>query len=659
MFDNFGMEINNLLKEAEKERSRLHHPYVGSEHLFLAMLNHHNIINLFSKYNLNYDLFKKELITLVGIPKKDFEYNLYTPLLKRIITNALEIAKRENKGMMTINHLLISLIEEGEGVAIRILTYLKIDLDEIYTFLKKDSFKENDDKLMWGKVLNDEVSLKEVVVNREKEITFIIETLLRKKKNNPLLIGEAGVGKTAIVEELARRIKMGKVPSPLINKKIISLEMSSLVAGTKYRGEFEEKITNIIKEVEKRDDLILFIDEIHSMVSAGGAEGAISAGDILKPYLARSSLKCIGSTTIKEYEKYIVPDKALARRFEIININEPNEKETIAILNKIKKEYENHHQIIISTNIIKLIVSLSMMYFPDKRNPDKAIDLMDTACSIAKLNNKECLLNKKYQEELYALHLNKDEAINNNDFVKANHILEKELLLKETINHHEPLYLRKKDVLKVIINKTNMPTYKNVEKEAKDLNKYLKKEISNYDNLIDEITKLILFKFHNLNEKINIYLGGNDLENKTKLIKLISNYLNNYHFINIDLKDYQSDSSLSKLIGMPMDYLLDNNDYLFKQIKYYPFSLILFDNIEYASFNILNYLKQINEKGFIKDSKGDNIYFNRCLIFYTSNKDSKIIGFNPLNKVNNLDNEDYLKGSYIFNLNEKISDIIT
>lgn len=312
MFNNFGINISNLFKVAEKERYELKHPYVGTEHLLLAILKCDEELKSFlSKYNLTYDNFKKELILVVGTSSKSTTINLYTPMLKRVINTAISNSKEKCNGIVSSKELLLAIIEEGEGIAIRLLLGMGIDTDIIYSKLN-DNIKSNKKLEIFevGVLLNSNINMNEQVIGRDKEIDSIIETLLRKKKNNPLLIGDAGVGKTAIIEEFVRRIEKKEVPEDLFDKKVVSLEMGALVSGTKYRGEFEEKLTKIIKELENNPDIILFIDEIHSMVNAGGAEGAINASDIFKPALARGNVKCIGATTTEEYQRYFQKDKA-------------------------------------------------------------------------------------------------------------------------------------------------------------------------------------------------------------------------------------------------------------------------------------------------------------------------------------------------------------
>ena len=319
MFGNFKEDARKVLVTAKKEMYELRHPYIGSEHLLLAIIKENqNIAKKLKEYNLTYDKFKKEIIDVVGIGNIESKWFLYTPLLKRIMENAIIDSKENNNGEVTTEHLFSSLLEEGEGVAIRVLIGMDIDIDSLYrefTYkLANTTYKKKNKKLLLEemgvdltkKALNNEL---DPVIGREKEIKRVLEILLRRTKNNPILIGEAGVGKTAIVEELSRMIANDEVPHVLKGKRIISLDMATTVAGTKYRGEFEERVRKILKEIEENDDIILFIDEIHTLVGAGGAEGAIDASNIFKPALARNKLRCIGATTINEYKKYIRMDK--------------------------------------------------------------------------------------------------------------------------------------------------------------------------------------------------------------------------------------------------------------------------------------------------------------------------------------------------------------
>ena len=397
MYSSFTEEAREILIGAKKEMLELKHPYVGSEHLLLSILkNSSDMSDKLKKHKITYDNFKKEIIKIIGKGTKTSACFLYTPLLKRVMENAVYSAKENNDGEVTISHLFCSLLEEGEGVAIRLLINLNIDLDELY----KDFSLKNIRKIKNKNLLLNEIGIDLVkkskdldsAIGREDEINRIIEILSRRKKNNPILIGPAGVGKTAIVEELAKRISSGSVPNNLKDKKIISLDMSTMVSGTKYRGEFEERVNKIIKEVEENDEIILFIDEIHTLVGAGGAEGAIDASNIFKPALARNKIRCIGATTTYEYKKYIKEDKALDRRFQKVEINEPNNEMLKNILLNIKDTYSKYHKTIISKDIIEYIIKQSRKYIKNRFEPDASIDILDEVCAYSSLKEKRSIL---------------------------------------------------------------------------------------------------------------------------------------------------------------------------------------------------------------------------------------------------------------------------
>ena len=389
MQENFSEEARKILKNAKLEMQKLKHPFVGSEHLILSILSFKNLnVTLkLKEYHVTYDNFKKELINTIGIGSSLNHYFIYTPMLKRILENAIINTKEDMVKEVNPGCMFFAILEEGEGVGIRILNNLGVNIDELY----EEFLEKNDEEPKRGKnkkrlsVYEYGVDLVELakfgkldpVIGREEETERLIEILLRKNKNNPLLLGDAGVGKTAIVENLALKIVNHDVPNELLNKKILSISMSNLVAGTKYRGEFEEKIEKIIHEIESNSNLIIFIDEMHSIVGAGGAEGAIDAANILKPALARGKFKLIGATTTHEYKDTIEKDKALNRRFQTILIEEPTLDETSYILKKIKGVYENFHSVIIPDEIIDSIVKLSNKYILTRKNPDKSIDILD------------------------------------------------------------------------------------------------------------------------------------------------------------------------------------------------------------------------------------------------------------------------------------------
>jgi len=388
MFGKFSEEAQRVLVDAQKEMSELKHPYIGSEHLLLAILkNNQDLVNKFKKYKITYKSFKEELINLVGIGDNTPDLLLYSTTLKTILENVI-IESRETGDEISVNELLLSLLNEGEGKAIRILLSLGVDINKLYSDIsEKRKIKQKKSKKLIVEELGVDLTKRaknnelDPVIGRDIELNRVIEILSRRTKNNPLLIGEAGVGKTAIAEELARRIVSGNVPMPLKNKRIISVDMACTVAGTKYRGEFEERIKKMVKELEDNDDVIIFIDEIHTLVGAGGAEGAIDASNILKPALARGKLKLIGATTISEYKKFIEKDNALDRRFQKVFVEEPDKSNLKNILMNLKSIYEAYHGVKIEEKLIDKIIELSDRYIYDRCEPDKSIDILDEVCT--------------------------------------------------------------------------------------------------------------------------------------------------------------------------------------------------------------------------------------------------------------------------------------
>ena len=628
MFDKYSFTISKIFKYAEEEMKVLHHPYVGSEHLLLSLLkNSKDVKEIASKYNLTYDNFKKELLLVVGSSSKESAYILYTPLLKRVINLAMEDAK-ERKEELNSKHLFLALLEEGEGIAIRLLYGMNINLDSMYDELNEREHKTNQklEILNIGKDLSDVINPDDILVGRDKELNLIIETLIRKNKNNPLLVGDAGVGKTAIVEELVRRINLKEVPKSLQNKRIIMLEMGSLVAGTKYRGEFEEKLTKVIKELESNPNIILFIDEIHTMVNAGGAEGAINASDILKPYLARGKVKIIGATTTHEYNKFILKDKALNRRFELIKICEPSILETEEILNKIKPSFEKHYNIKITSKNISDIVHLTNRYISDRRNPDKSIDILDSVCAMKEVSNKTSNIIDSYKykkEEIIKL---KEEMVKKNDFVRALEYHNEEVKIDKILNKKmkQTIKITEQDILNLISRKCNIPI---INKK----NKY--KELENFllNNLIgqDEAIKKIIKNMINFDEDkpLSLLLTGSTGVGKTETVKLISKFLN-INLLRLDMSEYNQDITINRLVGSSAGYVGYDDGAIFDSIKMEPFTCILVDELEKASPSVMNLFLQILDEGFVTNAKGEKIDFKNTMIFMTSNvKGTKKIGF--------------------------------
>lgn len=554
----FNKSVCRILEIAEQEMLNCHHPYVGTEHLLLALLKNNNISEICLKYNLTYKNFKKELIKVIGMASKESINILYTPLLKIVIENASKKANKEQKELDEF-YLLSSLLNEQDGIALQIVSNMGVDTESLTKEINKPSLIYE-----LGVSLNEKES--DRVYLRDKEINEVMEILLRKNKNNPLLIGHAGVGKTAIAYELAHMIKEGNVPEQLKNKEIILINTSTLIAGTKYRGEFELRVNNLIKEVIRCKNIILFIDEIHTIVKTGASDGSIDAANILKPYLARGDIKIIGATTYEEYNEYIKKDPALVRRFTPVMVNEPSNKDMLTIMDKVKKNYESFYDLKINKNTIKYLIDITDKYLPNLYNPDKCIEVLDTVCSKKLID--------MYKDN------NKNRIISN------------------------------EDIYDVIKNRVNINTLK--EDKINEL----------YDELKEKYNEKIVKNIVNLikDNKFNKYmiLDGLDKNNKIKIIKYISSKFN-INMININCEEYNDDYSLSKLLS---------NDYLYNKLEEYPFSFIVFNNYDEANKVLYNLIKTMINSGYITNSLNKKLYLNNSIIFLLNNKEESNLGFN-------------------------------
>ena len=487
------------------------------------------------------------------------------------------------------------------------------------------------------------------VIGRDDEIRSITRILSRKTKNNPVLIGEAGVGKTALIEELSRRIVLGDVPSKLVGKRIINIDISSLVAGTKYRGEFEEKVNKIIKEIEEQDDIILFIDEIHTLVGAGGAEGAVDAANILKPALARNKLHCIGATTIDEYKKYMESDKALDRRFQTILLSEPNEEQVKEIIYKLYPIYEKFHKVSISKDLIDLVIKLSNKYIKNRMNPDKTIDILDEICAHATLKeNHNMIRYRELTKELKSVMDIKKQHILNNKFTLAIKYKEKENLLMSEINKLEVELSKivnnkvtKKDINDVFKMKFDIPIYElgGTKNNKNKLIKELKDKVIGQDLAIAELVNTYI-NCLNENNCYGLMFSGASGVGKTLLAQSFAKLISN-NYIRLDMSEYSEEHSISKLIGTPAGYVgYGDNKNIFESIRTYPFSVLVLDEIERAHPKIVNLFLQILDNNKIKDASGKDIYFNNVIILMTTNIVSKEgLGFKKEN--NNKELNDY------------------
>ena len=648
MFSKFNEESQKVLIMARKEMLELKHPYVGSEHLLLSILNNNSDVTKFlNKYGLNYKNLRKEIIKVIGMGNSKSSWFLYTPLLKRIIENAI-LDSKENNSEITVDRLFISLLEEGDGVANRILIGMNIDTDLLYEkFIDKFSYKTKNikDKLLiydYSVDLNKKVKDKafDPVIGRDDKIDRVIEILLRKNKNNPLLVGEAGVGKTAIVEELARRIDKGMVPDKLKNKRILSVSMSSIVAGTKYRGEFEERVNRMIKEVENSNNIILFIDEIHTIVGAGAAEGAIDASNILKPYLARGKIKLIGATTNKEYTKYIEKDKALDRRFQKVYIEETSLKETKLILSKLKPIYENYHGIIIDDEILNNIINLSSKYVSIGMQPDKSIDILDEVCTKTLLEDNEVDKKiKKILSELGNINDKKNMAIIDHNFKLASTLKKKENILEKRLNkiNITNINLKRKasidTVYEVIKNRTKIPIKDIIEHNTSRIKKELEKSVVGQDRVIDEVVSIGMSNYKK--KTISMLFVGKSGVGKTFLAQEYAKKLYPKEaFVKIDMSEYSDKAAISRIVGSNPGYVgYEDKDSVIYKIKDNPYSVILLDEIEKAHPSIMKLFLQVFDEGYMTSSSGEKIDFSNCIVFMTSN-----LGCNK-NRFGFIDNE--------------------
>ena len=671
MISNFNEEAQEILTKAKLEMLELKHPYVGTEHLVLAILHSKNeLTERLSNYNLTYQKFKKEILNVIGKGSKKSEFFLYTPLLKKVIENAIMDSKDNNNGIVTINHLFAGLLDVGEGIAIRIFMSMNLDLDHIYDEFAEKIYNTSNKKEhvllieelgvnLTTKANNNEI---DPVIGREKEIKKIEEILCRRTKNNPLLLGEPGVGKTAIIEGLALYISEGKVPPKLQNKQIISLDMASAVAGTKYRGEFEERMKKLIAEIENNDNIILFIDEIHTLIGAGGAEGAIDASNILKPALARGKIKCIGATTTDEYKKHFEKDKALDRRFQIINIEEPSIEETKNILNKLKPLYEEYHHVIISDDIIDKIITLSDKYIYNRFRPDKQIDILDEVCSKVNIKDTENLIN--LESNLKAIRDKKELYIKENNIKKAYEYKIKETEFKKNINlNTSKSFVSINDIATVINNKTNIPIYeilKDNKKTISQIENYLKNTIIGQEEAINKlinITKRIKLGYKD-NKCISLLFNGPSGVGKTKLATTFGDLISKQKVIKLDMSEYSDASSISKFTGSNAGYVgYEDNKYILSKIKDNPNALIILDEIDKAHPKIINLLYQILEDGIISDAKNNFINFKNNIIIMTTNlgKNKNSIVFNTNEKEINQELKDNFNIAFL----NRIDDIIT
>lgn len=681
MFGNFSEEAQRILLKSKTEMLKLNHPYIGTEHFVLSLLNDKN--ELTSKLNsigLTYEKFKNSMLKIIGCGTEKHNLFVYTPLLKKVIENAILDCTENHNEYITTEHLFLSLLDSGEGIAIRIFIKMNLDIDKMYeTIVLKHTNKGNKknkrlviDEL--GIDLNKKAINKELdpVIERKEEINRILEILCRRTKNNPLLIGPPGVGKTAIVEEISRLITTNSVPDILLSKRIISLDMASMVAGTKYRGEFEDRMKKVLKEIEEDENIILFIDEIHTLVGAGGAEGAIDASNILKPSLARGKIRCIGATTDSEYKKFIEKDGALNRRFQKVNIEPPTIEKTKKILLKLKPIYEKYHNVIIEDSILTNIIELTEKYMYDRYQPDKSIDILDEVSSKTRIKENE---NKKkiikLENEIKNILKEKNSYIIENNFAKAYSYRNKEKELISQLNTLKISYKEHKrkitidDVAQTIHAKTKIPVYeilKDSPTKVNNIKNSLSTNIIGQEEAISNIIKVlkrINLGYKNDNDTYSMMFVGPSGVGKTCMATHIAKEVfGENNIVRLDMSEYSDSASINKILGSSPGYVgYDNNKTILDEIKDKPHSIILLDEIEKAHPSIINILYQILDESKIKTSSGEIVHFNNNIIIMTSNVgfEKNDVGFNKKSKVsiNNI-----LKNEFSLSFINRIDNVI-
>lgn len=712
-FNGFTSKANEALNQAISSAEQLGHTYVGSEHLLLGLLKIGSGVAA-SVLNRNGVTAEKieELIRATigcGTPTR-LSPDYFTPRAKRVIETAMAGCSNMGKKYVGTEHLLIGILSEGDNYAIRFINEIGADTSAITSealsasgINPEDSMGKNDKSASksdgnvptlskFGRDLTAEAKKGKIdpVIGREKEIERVIQILCRRTKNNPCLIGEPGVGKTAIVEGLAQKIAEGAVPDILQNKRVFTLDLTGMVAGTKYRGDFEERIKSVIEEVTKAGDIILFIDEVHTIIGAGSAEGSTDAANILKPSLARGEFQLIGATTISEYRKNIEKDSALERRFQPVNVAEPSEEDAILILKGLKDKYEAHHKVKITDEAITAAVKLSTRYISDRFLPDKAIDLIDEAASKVRLS--VCAAPpelKELEEKIAAAEAEKDEAINSQEFERAASLRDSEKKLKAEYekarddwkkqNSHCNGKVGEQDIAEIVSSWTGVPVSQLTEEESARLLRLedeLHNRIVGQDEAVTAVAKAIRRGRVGLKDPKRpigsfIFLGPTGV-GKTELCKALAQAMfgSENMMIRLDMSEYMEKHTVSKLVGSPPGYVgFEEGGQLTEKVRRNPYSVILFDEIEKAHPDVFNMLLQILEDGILTDSQGRRVDFKNTVIIMTSNVGARLItekkvsfGFGESGKDDNKDVKELvlneLKNTFRPEFLNRVDDII-
>ncbi|WP_088106020.1 ATP-dependent protease ATP-binding subunit ClpC [Halalkalibacter urbisdiaboli] len=666
MFGRFTERAQKVLALAQEEAIRLGHNNIGTEHILLGLIREGEGIaaKALQALGLGSEKIQNEVETLIGKGQEGSKTIHYTPRAKKVIELSMDEARKLGHSYVGTEHILLGLIREGEGVAARVLNNLGVSLNkarqqvlqllgsnEAGSSSQQGSSATHANTPTLDSLARDltaiarEESL-DPVIGRSKEIERVIQVLSRRTKNNPVLIGEPGVGKTAIAEGLAQAIIANEVPETLRNKRVMTLDMGTVVAGTKYRGEFEDRLKKVMDEIRQAQNVILFIDELHTLIGAGGAEGAIDASNILKPSLARGELQCIGATTLDEYRKYIEKDAALERRFQPIQVNEPTLDESIQILKGLRDRYEAHHRVTITDDAIEEAVKLSDRYISDRFLPDKAIDLIDEAASKVRLRSYTAPPNlKELESRLEETRKEKDAAVQSQEFEKAASLRDSEQRLREELEEMKNEWKQKQgqentevvvdDIAQVVASWTGIPVSKLAEEETERL---LKMESILHERVVgqEEAVKSISLAVRRARAGLKdpkrpigsfIFLGPTGV-GKTELARAVAETLfgDEDAVIRVDMSEYMEKHATSRLVGSPPGYVgHEEGGQLTEKVRRKPYSVILLDEIEKAHPDVFNILLQVLEDGRLTDSKGRTVDFRNTAIIMTSNVGASLL----------------------------------
>ncbi|MCH7593222.1 MAG: ATP-dependent Clp protease ATP-binding subunit [Chloroflexi bacterium] len=664
-FEKFSERARRVLSLAQEEAQRFNHNYIGTEHILLGLVRETegSAAKVLSSLNVELTKVRSAVEFIIGRGERPSSSEIgLTPRAKKVIELAVDEARRLNHHYIGTNHLLIGLMREGEGVAAGVLESLGVSLDKVRAETARipDQNAQQGQPGSQGKPSTRTPTLDELgvdltewarqgkldpVVGRDEEVQRVVQILSRRTKNNPVLIGEPGVGKTAIVEKLAQMVEAGDVPPTLAGKRVVTLDMASLVAGTKYRGEFEERLKKVINELRQAGNCVLFIDEMHTMVGAGAAEGAVDAANILKPALARGEVQAIGATTLDDYRKYVERDPALERRFQPVTVEPPDMEDTINILRGIKSKYEEHHGLAITDEAIRAAASLALRYIPDRHMPDKAIDLIDEAASRVRIKNsvqpKEL---KEASKKLEAVRSDKNEAISGQHYERAAELRDSEMKLSTQVEKLQSAWDAEKpnatevtdeDIAEVVSMWTHIPVTRLGVEETERLihmEDALHEHVIGQDDAITLVSKAVRRARAGIKDPSRpigafMFLGPTGV-GKTHLVKQLAEFMfgSEDAMVRLDMSEFMERHTVARLVGAPPGYIgFDEGGQLTEAVRRKSYSVILLDEIEKAHPDVFNILLQIFEDGHLTDSKGRKVDFRNTIIIMTSNLGSDLI----------------------------------